>query len=40
MLLFAGLSGNQFILNIVMVLLTLSILAMGFNIIKIDKFEK
>lgn len=40
MLLFAGLSGNQLILNIVMVLLTLSILAMGFNIIKIDKFEK
>jgi YQGE family putative transporter len=40
MLLFAGLSGSQIILNIVMVLLTLSILIMGLNIIKIEKFEE
>ena len=40
MLLVAGLSGSQLILNIVMVLLTLSILIMGFNIKKIEKFEK
>ena len=39
-LLFAGLSGNQLVLNIVMVLLTLSILIMGLNIRKIEKFEK
>lgn len=40
MLLVAGLSGSQLTLNIVMVLLTLSILVMGFNIKKIEKFEK
>lgn len=39
-LLFAGLSGSQLVLNIVMILLTLSILIMGFNIRKIEKFEK
>lgn len=39
-LLFAELSGNQLVLNIVMVLLTLSILIMGLNIRKIEKFEK
>jgi hypothetical protein len=40
MLLFAGLSGSNLILNIVMVLLTLSILMTGLNIRKIEKFEK
>lgn len=40
MLLFAGLIGSQAILNIIMVLLTLSIPIMGFNITKIEKFEK
>ena len=40
MLLLAGVTGNQIILNIVMVLLTLSILVMGMNIRKIEKFEK
>ncbi len=40
MLLFAGISGSQLILNIVMVFLTLSILIMGMNIRKIEKFEK
>ena len=40
MLLVAGLSRSQVTLNIVMVLLTLSILIMGFNIKKIEKFEK
>lgn len=40
MLLLAGVTGNQIILNIVMVLLTLSILIMGLNIRKIEKFEK
>lgn len=40
MLLFAGISGSQVILNIVMVILTLSILIMGMNISKIEKFEK
>lgn len=39
MLLLAGLSGSQFILSIVMVLLTLSIPIMGLNITKIEKFE-
>ena len=39
MLLVAGLSRSQVTLNIVMVLLTLSILIMGFNIKKIEKFE-
>ena len=39
MLLFAGISGSQIILNIVMVILTLSILLMGMNIRKIEKFE-
>ena len=39
MLLFAGISGSQIILNIVMVILTLSILIMGMNIRKIEKFE-
>ena len=40
MLLFASMSGSQLVLNIVMVLLTLSILIMGLNIRKIEKFEK
>lgn len=40
MLLLAGVTGNQIILNIVMALLTLSILIMGLNIRKIEKFEK
>lgn len=39
MLLFAGVSGSKLILNTVMVLLTLSILVMGINIRKIEKFE-
>ncbi len=39
LLLFAGISKNVVILNIVMVLLTLSILIMGLNIRKMDKFE-
>ena len=40
MLLFAGMSGSQLVLNIVMVLLTLLILIMRLNIRKIEKFEK
>lgn len=40
MLLFAGISGSQLVLNIVMVILTLSILATGLNIRKIKKFNK
>ena len=40
LLLFAGLSGSQLVLNIIMVLLTLSIFIMGLNIRKIEKFEK
>lgn len=40
MLLFAGISGRQLILNIVMVILTLSILVTGLNIRKIKKFDK
>ena len=40
MLLLAGISGNQVVLNIIMILLTLSILATGLNIKKIEKFEK
>ena len=40
MLLFAGISGSQLILNIVMILLTLSILIMSINIMKIEKFDK
>ena len=40
MLLLAGLTGNTVILSIVMFLLTLSILAMGLNIAKIEKFEE
>lgn len=40
MLLIAGIIGNQIILNIVMILLTLSILIMGLNIRKIEKFER
>lgn len=39
-LLLAGLTGNQVMLNIVMVILTLSIPVMGFNITKIGKFEE
>lgn len=39
MLLLAGLTGSQFVLSIVMVLLTLSIPIMGLNITKIEKFE-
>lgn len=40
MLLFAGISGNSTILNIVMILLTLSILITGMNLRKIKKFDK
>lgn len=40
MLLFAGISSSQLILNMVMILLTLSILVMGVNIRKIEKFDK
>lgn len=40
MLLLAGLTGSQFVLSIVMVLLTLSIPIMGLNITKIEKFEE
>lgn len=40
MLLFAGVSGSNLVLNVVMVLLTLSIFIMGLNIRKIEKFEK
>ena len=40
MFLLAGMSGNQIVLNIIMILLTLSILATGLNIKKIGKFEK
>lgn len=40
MLLLAGISGNQIVLNIIMILLTLSILVTGLNIKKIEKFEK
>ena len=40
MLLLAGISGGQLVLNIIMVILTLSILIMGVNIKKIEKFEK
>ena len=40
MLLFAGISGSLLVLNIVMVILTLSILVMGINIKKIEKFDK
>lgn len=40
MLLLAGLTGSTIILSIVMFLLTLSILAMGLNIAKIEKFEE
>lgn len=39
MLLLAGLTGSQVVLNMVMVLLTLSIPIMGLNITKIEKFE-
>ena len=40
LLLFAGLTGNEIVLNIVMVILTLSILVMGLNVRKISKFEE
>ncbi len=40
MLLLAGLTGSTVILSIVMFLLTLSILVMGLNIAKIEKFEE
>ena len=40
MLLLAGLTGNTIVLSVVMFLLTLSILAMGLNIAKIEKFEE
>ena len=40
MLLLAGMSGNQIVLNIIMILLTSSILVTGLNIKKIEKFEK
>lgn len=39
LLLFAGLSGSEIAFNIVMILLTLSILVMGLNVRKIEKFE-
>lgn len=39
-LLLAGLMGSQGVLNIIMVLLTLSIPVMGLNITKIEKFEE
>lgn len=39
-LLIAGIIGNQIILDIVLILLTLSILLMGINISKIEKFEE
>lgn len=39
LLLFAGISDNQVVLNVVIVMLTLSILIMGINIRKIEKFE-
>ncbi len=39
LLLIAGLSGSQLILNIVMVLLTLSILIVGLNVRKIERFN-
>lgn len=40
LLLLAGLTQNQIILNIVMLVLTSSILLMGFNLIKIKKFDR
>lgn len=40
LLLIAGLTGNETVLNIIMVLLTLSILIMGLNVRKIEKFEQ
>lgn len=40
MLLLAGLTGNTIVLSVVMFLLTLSILTMGLNIAKIEKFEE
>lgn len=40
MLLLAGISGSQLMLNVVMILLTLSIVLMGINIRKIEKFDK
>ena len=40
LLLLAGITKSQVILNVIMVILTLSILIMGINIRKIDKFEK
>ena len=40
MLFFAGIVGSQTTLNIIMILLTLSIPIMGFNITKIEKFEE
>lgn len=39
-LLLAGITKSQYVLNIVMVLLTFSILFMGFQMKKIEKFEK
>lgn len=39
MLLLAGISGSIITLNIVMVILTLSIVVTGINILKIQKFE-
>lgn len=40
LLLIAGFSGNENILNVIIVVLTLSILVMGVNLRKVDKFEK
>ena len=40
MLLFAALTGNQLMLNIILILLTLSIPLAGFNIMNIEKFEE
>ncbi len=40
LLLLAGVTGNETLLNLVMILLTLSIFIMGLNITKIEKFEE
>ena len=39
MLLIAGIIGNQIVLNIVMIILTLSIVAMGISITKVKKVD-
>ncbi len=40
LLLIAGISGSEILLNIIMILLTLSIAIMGLSMIKIEKFEE